>query len=201
MTKLEKTFNTAESFEGDAWVADYTEQTKRLLADERLGVVISRAKPDDIDSFHLRNDNGVEYFGVNLEKHKDFFPEGRQDCECFFKAKNVRKSGWVLLCELKYCLDKDKNREDNAAKAYDQLVDTWNLLNENKIFNGKKCHSFLNIAMPAHKNVTAFDSFLVLQDDQIAWNRKNKIYLMGRNELLVINDGIIQIPTDTLAVL
>lgn len=199
MTKLEKTFNTAEIFDGDAWVADYTEQTKCLPAAERVGVVMSREQLEDIDSFHLKNDNCVEFFGVNFEKHKDFFPEGRQDCECLFKAKNVNESGWVLLCELKYCRDKDKNREDNAAKAYEQLVDTWNLLNENKIFIGKKCHSFLNISMPAHKNITAFDSFLVLQDDQIEWNKKNKIHLMGRNELLVINDGRIQIPTDALA--
>ena len=117
MNRVDRAFRGVRSFAGDVWVADYTEQTRYKPEEDRKGVVISEADPGDIGTFHLQNDCGVAFWGVNFEENKDFFPEGVQDCECMFKAKNVTKGGWLLLCELKYNLDKDPNNEQNAEKA------------------------------------------------------------------------------------
>ena len=195
MNRVDRAFRGVRSFAGDVWVADYTEQTRYKPEEDRKAVVISEADLGDIGTFHLQNDYGVAFWGVNFEENKDFFPEGVQDCECMFKAKNVTKGGWLLLCELKYNLDKDPNNEQNAEKAYSQLKDTWNLLKERHLFNSRKCHTYLNIAMPSHEAGKApFSAFLVPQDEQLKWIKKNKIHLMGYNEILIVNEGILLAP-------
>ena len=194
MTKLERTFPKAKSYTGDVWVADYTLQTQSLPKKERKGVVISDTELSDICCFHLHNVSHIEMLGVNFEEHKSFFPEGCGDCECLFKAKDVNRGGWLLLCELKSGKDELPNNIANAGKAFNQLYDTWNLLREKKVFAVKKCKSFLNISMPKHSNETPFDSFLSLQDEKLEWLQQNKIKLLGVNDLLIINKGILQVP-------
>lgn len=176
-------------------MADYTEQSRYLPKENRKGVVISEAEPDDIGAFHLQNNHSVPFWGVNFEENKDFFPDGVKDCECLFKAKNVTKGGWLLLCELKYNLDKEPNNAQNAEKAYSQLKDSWNLLKEQHLFNTRKCRTYLNIAMPSHEAQRApFSAFLLPQDEQLEWIKNNKIHLMGYNELLIVNEGILLAP-------
>lgn len=195
MNKVERVFRGVRGYNGDVWVADYTEQTRYMPEEDRKGVVISEEEMNDIGSFHLQNHHSVDFWGVNFEENKGFFPDGVQDCECMFKAKNVTKGGWLLLCELKYNLDKDPNNEQNAEKAYSQLMDTWNLLKEQHLFNSRKCRTYLNIAMPSHKAGKApFSAFVVLQDEHLKWIRKNKIHLMGYNEMVIVNEGILSVP-------
>ena len=192
MSDIEKVFPKAQVYDYDVWVADYTLQTQAKPKAERKGVVISRKALKDIGCFHLRNDRRVAMYGVNFEEHKGFFPKGCGDCECMFKAKEVNRGGWMLLCELKYGKDAIVNNMANAHKAFGQLRDTWNLLKRNRVVDTSKCKSYLNIAMPGH--ATPFDSYLVLQDEKWEWLRKNKIALMGVNEVLVVNEGILQVP-------
>ena len=198
MTKLERTFSKVKTYTGDVWVADYTLQTQSLPKEERMGVVISDTELSDISCFHLHNDSHIEMLGVNFEEHKSIFPEGCGDCECLFRAKDVNLGGWLLLCELKYGKDELPNNIANAGKAFDQLYDTWNLLKDKKVFVVKKCNSFLNISMPTHGNETPFDSYLCLQDEKLEWLHQNKIKLMGVNDLLIINKGILQVPNVTI---
>lgn len=198
MTKLEHTFQKARTYTGDVWVADYTLQTQNLPKEERKGVVMAEAEPADICCFHLHNDARVEIFGVNFEEHKSFFPEGCGNCECLFKVKDVNRGGWLLLCELKYGKDERRNNITNAEKAFDQLHGTWNLLKARKVFAPTKCKSFLNISMPKHGFYTPFEAYLSLQDEKLEWLQKNKIKLMGVNDVLIINKGILQIPTPAI---
>lgn len=191
MIELEKMFHHVEEYDGDVWVADYTEATRRMGKDCQKGVVISSNPIHDISSFHLVNKDGIWYYAVNFEDNKDFFPNGRKDCECMFRCKEVVEGGWLLLCELKYCLDKEPNNSQNAAKAYLQLLDTWSLLEERGVLNKKQCRSFLNISMPSHRK-PPFDSFVVTPADRIQLKREKNIILMGVNEILIVNKGILR---------
>ena len=194
MTKLEKTFADVTTYSGDIWVADYTEKSKRLPKDLRKGVVIQDSPFTDISSFCLQNKERIDIQAVNFERNQGFFPKGVENCECLFRPKSVGK-GWLLLCELKYC--KSGNIRVNADKAYDQLIDTWNLLEERKLFSSKRCKVFLNISVPEHGDLLApFCSFMTNQDERIACLKKRRVHLLGVNSVLVANTGILlTIPT------
>lgn len=191
MTKIESFFNGVRSFSGDIWVADYTNKTNHLPKGQRMGVVIMDNEPEDIKSFHLQNANGVDILAVNFEQNKGFFPDGVRDCECFFRPKDVGK-GWVLLCELKYC--KVDNIAINANSAYDQLMDTWRLLDGKGFYDKRHCKIFFNISIPEHDYSIAppFEGFIGNQDERIEFRRKHKIHLFGVNNILVVNSGILQ---------
>ncbi len=61
MIDLEHIFRGVEVFEGDAWVADYTETTKHLPKEYQKGVVISALPITDIPAFHLSDKNGIAF--------------------------------------------------------------------------------------------------------------------------------------------
>lgn len=194
MTKIEKTFADVTTYSGNIWVADYTEKSKRLPKDFRKDVVIQGSPFTDISSFFLQNKERIDIQAVNFERNQGFFPQGVENCECLFRPKSVGK-GWLLLCELKYC--KSGNIRVNADKAYDQLIDTWNLLEERKVFSGKRCKVFLNISVPEHSDILApFCSFMTNQDERIASLKKRRVHLLGVNSVLAVNSGILlTIPT------
>lgn len=191
MIELDQIFHHVEELNSDAWVADYTDETKGAVKENRQGVVISSEPITNIASFHLVNPNGMSYYAVNFEDNKDFSPQGRKDCECMFRCKEVVERGWLLLLELKYCLDKESNRTQNASKAYEQLLNTWSLLNEKGILNRKQCRSFLNISMPAHKKLP-FYAFIATPADRIKLKKEKNVNLMGVNEVLIVNKGILK---------
>ena len=192
MIDLDKIFHHVTELTGDVWVADYTEETKNEDKESRQGVVISSQPITNIASFHLVNPDGMPYYAVNFEENKDFFPQGRKDCECMFRCKEVVEGGWLLLLELKYCLDKEPNRTQNANKAYEQLIDTFDLLMSKKVFNPKTCHCFLNISMPNNKLKVPFTSFLFTPEMKAQLRRTKKFVLLGVNEMLIVNKGILK---------
>ena len=188
MTKLEKTFTDVTTYSGDIWVADYTEKSKRLPKGLRKGVVIQGSPFTDISSFFLQNKEQIEIQAVNFERNQGFFPKAVENCECMFRPKSVGK-GWLLLCELKYC--KSGNIGVNADKAYGQLIATWNLLEERKLFSGKRCKVFLNISVPEHSDLAPFCSFMTNQDERIAYLKKRGVHLLCVNSVLAANSGIL----------
>ena len=185
-SKFEKAFTNLQSFDSDVYMADYTLQTNSAKK-----VVIQNLPFDDIAYFHLENEPSLELLAVNFERNKGFFPSGVRDCESLLKVKNVN-DGWFLLCELKYCLE--KNISNNADSAYRQLVNTWQLLVGRKLLNAKRSRSYFNIAVPDHSEKAPFSSFIATQDDQIKWRKKHKIHLLGHNDVLVVNEGILIVP-------
>lgn len=185
MSNIKKAFRKVLEFDTDVYVADYTNQTN-----SERGVVIANDAFIDIAYFHLHNDNAVPLWVVNFEENAGFIPEGTGNCECMFRVRNVEK-GWWLLCELKYC--QERNIETNADTAYHQLQDTWKLLVDRKVINKKRSKTFLNISVPDHSHRAPFISFVSTQDEQIKWRKKNKIHLLGHNDVLVVNEGILQV--------
>ena len=185
MNDIRKTFARVLEFDGDVYVADYTNQTNSSMK-----VKIEDQPFDDISFFHLHNEHNVPLWAVNLEENSTFIPKGIGNCECMFRVRNVEK-GWWLLCELKYCLA--KNLESNADTAYQQLLDTWKLLVARKVINIRHNKTYLNISIPDHSDRAPFVSFYSTQDEQISWRKRNKIHLLGHNDVLVVNEGILQV--------
>ena len=185
MIDLKKMFLKVEEFDGDVYVAHYTNQTNSAVKVKIAGVPFN-----DIAYFHLHNDNNVPLWAVNFEDNPSYIPEGVGNCECMVRVRNVEK-GWWLLCELKYCLE--KNIENNADSAYQQLKDTWQLLVDRKVINKRRSKTYLNISVPDHSNRAPFVSFTSNQNDQIQWRKKNKIHLLGHNDVLVVNEGILNV--------
>lgn len=186
MNKLKKVFNKVQEFSSDIYVADYTNQTN-----SEKGVYIQDAPFADIESFHLHNEHKILLIAVNLEENNSIFSRGDENCECLIRVKNCNK-GWVLLCELKYC--KEKNIVENTDKAYNQLRNTWEVLVNKKIIT-KKIKSYFNISIPDYSNKAPFTSFSFSQNDKLEWMDDNKIKLLGYNDVLVINEGILNVPT------
>lgn len=194
MVDLVEEFVHAKEYTGDVWVADYTQQTSSMPAENRKGVCISDTEFTDISAFHLQNPKHVAMLGVNFEEYPHYFPGGIQNCECLFRAKEVVDGGFLLLCELKYC--KAHNIQVNAEKAYDQLNSTWNHLASKGIFDSNHCKSFLNISVPDHSDKSPFSSFLYPQNERLDWLKKYRIVLLGENNLLVLDKGIIKVPVE-----
>lgn len=186
MNNLESRFNNVRKFDSDVFVADYTNQTN-----SKEGVRIEGSPFSNIAYFHLHNENSVPLWVVNFEENVTFFPAKTGNCECMFRVRNVEK-GWWLLCELKYCLE--MNIATQADSAYQQLVSTWKLLVERKVIGKRHEKTYLNISVPDHSERAPFVSFYATQDEQITWRKKNKVFLLGHNDILVINEGILQVP-------
>lgn len=190
--------NEARLYDGDTYVADYTEAWQQahkagLPEPENSGVVISGQSFADIKSFHLKNDNQVEYWGVNLEKNKSLFASGEKDCECVFQSAKFKKKGWLLLLELKYCKDEERNLTDNLDKAVKQVTQTYQTLVSSKIVDSEQLRVYCNIAAPPSSR-EPFTSFLTTQDAAKKLLDESKIHLLGFNEVLILNEGYIKPP-------
>ena len=192
MSNIVEKFEHAREYQNDVWVADYTEQTRFKPESAKKGVCVSESEFDDIKSFHLQNPKHVVIYGINFEEHPDYFPDKTKNCECLFKPRDVVDGGFLLLCELKYC--RAHNIEANADKAYEQLKSTWSLLESRQIFDRNHCKSFLNISVPDHSDKSPFKSFTANQDEELKWLKEYKINLLGENDLLILDKGVVRIP-------
>lgn len=205
-SKIEKTFVGIQIFSTDAYVADYTEKVQQYLkrlkskqerttylqqAGLRNGVNIQTSPFDDISYFHLQNIPRISYNVINFENNKGFFPSGKRDCECLFRYKG--RKGWLLLCELKYN-QKEKTIPNNVEEAYLQLKSTWELCLQKQLIDKRRCRCYWNISLPNYSLNVPFSSFLFSQDEQIEWQKKNKVHLLGSNDVMIVNGGILQVP-------
>lgn len=159
-------FTRYNEMTGDAYVMDYTQAT----AGKRK-VCIKEEDPDDIASFHLINPRKTTYWAVNFEENPAVL-KGSDQCECMFVSSRASSKGWVCLVELKYCLE--KNIERNAGDAFKQLYETLNKLVELNIVDYKSHRIYLNISIPEHSHRAPFTAFQNTQDD--CWN----VYILIR---------------------
>ena len=74
------------------------------------------------------------------------------------------------------------------------MRNTWEVLVNKKIIT-KKIKSYFNISIPDYSNKAPFTSFSFSQNDKLEWMHDNKIKLLGYNDVLVINEGILNVPT------
>ena len=191
---MNNVFPLAKVYNVDCYVADYTEQTK-----SQKGVEISVSKFEDIASFHLKNPNLIEFWGINFEECDSFFKDSEtgvkiSQCECMFASKNAKKKGWICLVELKYC--KEKNIGNNSEKAYDQLFTTLDFLKEKGVLCPKTHRIYLNYSVPDYSNKEPFAAFRYTPEELMNY-KKQGIQILGYNNVLIFNEGFIKVPEET----
>lgn len=183
-------FTRYNEMTGDAYVMDYTQAT----AGKRK-VCIKEEDPDDIASFHLINPRKTTYWAVNFEENPAVL-KGSDQCECMFVSSRASSKGWVCLVELKYCLE--KNIERNAGDAFKQLYETLNKLVELNIVDYKSHRIYLNISIPEHSHRAPFTAFQNTQDDLLECLYTHKVKVLGYNEVLILNECFIRPPNVSL---
>lgn len=160
-------FTRYNEMTGDAYVMDYTQAT----AGKRK-VCIKEEDPDDIASFHLINPRKTTYWAVNFEENPAVL-KGSDQCECMFVSSRASSKGWVCLVELKYCLE--KNIERNAGDAFKQLYETLNKLVELNIVDYKSHRIYLKIYL--YLNIPIGHRLLLFRiPKMICWN----VYILIR---------------------
>lgn len=189
---MNRFFNHAEVYHGDAFLMDYSDQTNSAR-----GVEIYPTKPVDIAAMHIHNPTLLSYWIVNLERHVDFFRKADgsivSNCEALLASQGVT-CPWMLLVELKYGLE--KNAKKNTKLAKDQLLDTLDFLVTKNVVTHKSHHFYLNSAAPAYDTLEPFLNFKQTQTERLEILRRNgcKIHMLGYNNLLILSDQYIGIP-------
>ena len=183
-------FTRYNEMTGDAYVMDYTQAT----AGKRK-VCIKEEDPDDIASFHLINPRKTTYWAVNFEENPAVL-KGSDQCECMFVSSRASSKGWVCLVELKYCLE--KNIERNAGDAFKQLYETLNKLVELNIVDYKSHRIYLNISIPERSHRAPFTAFQNTQDDLLECLYTHKVKVLGYNEVLILNECFIRPPKEEI---
>ncbi|MCH5319782.1 MAG: hypothetical protein J1E38_08770 [Paramuribaculum sp.] len=186
---MKRYFNSAELHNEDAYVVDYSESTK-----QERGVEIFCHKPEDIESFHLSNPNGHEYWSVNFEKHKAFF-RGESNCECMFATirNDHRKGRIALFVELKYGFEKNIDR--NVNEALGQLINTQRIIRECGCIDGQY-KVFLNVSSPKYTHREPFTAFLLPQNDIKLKQDENDVIILGLNEVIILTPKNIKLPRE-----
>ena len=185
-------FEKAKLYSADCYVADYTLQTEN-----KRGVELSESPFGDIASCHLANPSHIAYWGINFEEHNAFFKdsvtrETLSQCECMFESHHAKKKAWACLIEMKYCLE--KNIEDNAPKAYSQLLDTLDYLKKKEVLSDQTHRFYLNFSVPDHSNKEPFTSFFFTPDELLKYKREQGIIILGCNNVLVLNEAFVKVP-------
>lgn len=183
-------FTHYKEMDGEAYVVDYTEATRSAQK-----VHITETPPPDIGYFHLTNPRRVNYWAINLEENPAVL-KGFNQCECMFASSKSTHKGWVCLVELKYC--KERNIEKNSEGAFKQLHETLKRLVELNILDYQSHRIYLNISIPEHSHREPFTAFQNLQDEQLERLQKHKVKLLGYNKALILNESYIKIPKEVL---
>ena len=194
---MDRVFSNAQLFNGDCFVADYSEQSKKT--GENKKVVLSSEELQDISTFHLRNPRGIEYWGVNFEKNDAFFhTSGKKvrQCECMFVSKHAKHKAWACFIELKYC--QSKNIESNSDEAYEQLFSTLSYLIQKGVLNKEDYRFYLNYSSPDHSNREPFFSFKFSPSERLKYRKEFGIQILGYNQVLILNEAYIQVPQEDI---
>ncbi|MDR0971235.1 MAG: hypothetical protein LBM25_02495 [Bacteroidales bacterium] len=166
----------------DLYIADYSEQTKTTY--RKKGVKLSDNKPNDIESFHIKNDKNLSFSSIILDKKDLIDREGnpQKHCECALFPYLENPNNWILFVELKYSYS--KNIDNKIREAEEQLFSTYNYFKENEIINNKKL-SYLIISFP--KKQPPFTNFIESPSNIIKNKRKKNIILRYTNSIKIDN--------------
>jgi len=179
MSRLSECFPNVEQFCTDVFVADYTQVTNNARKLEFFS-----AAPTDIQCFHLKNKKTapILVYAISFEKNPSIF-KGNKNCECLLTSEANDKKPWVLLLEMKYCLE--KNIDENSEDAYIQLKRTYTLLEAKGIIDTNYMNVYLNISIPDHSQKEPFLSFANTQSDSLTAYKEQGIQILGRNTILI----------------
>ena len=193
MTDMDKVFAGCTVSKSDSFVVDYTNDGDKNVA--KRGVEITPTDPGYAHgAFHLIDACGVDYFTVNFEHAPAFFTgedeKKLRNCECMFSSCYAKKKKWALLLEMKY--SKEKNIQENAIDALDELEKTRDRLMEKGVLNHDEYRLYFDISFPEHTSREPFQSFLFGPKELLDYKEKQKVNLMGYNSVLVANGAYLK---------
>lgn len=199
MSDMDKVFAGCKVSKSDSFVVDYTNDVDKNVA--KRGVEITPENPGyEHGAFHLIDGYDVDYYTVNFEHTPAFFTDtdGKKlrNCECMFLSCYAKKKKWVLLLEMKY--SKEKNIQDNAIEALDELEKTRDRLMEKGVLNHDEYRFYFDISFPEHTSREPFQSFLFSPNELLDYKEKQKVNLMGYNSVLVANGAYLRPASSSL---
>lgn len=176
-------FKHVSLHQSDAYIVDYTHQTKNLPV--KRGVELHEVKPTDIEGLFLENEQQIRFQFVNFEKNlllqKELLIE---QCECMCVSEGgLEDKKWLMLVELKYC--ERKNACSNLLKAYEQLMSTFSFLIDKQLVN--QFHkTYLIISLPQQSNAP-FENFVFTPNQLSEMKRRDKVILRGVNRVSILS--------------
>lgn len=171
----------------DLYIVDYTNQTQN----ER-SVEIHTSKSSDIDSFYIKNTNGINIGTCifNKDSFVDSLGNSLTQCECMsFALSNAETKPWVLFIELKYC--DYKNAKKKISDAKNQVFATMRYLKENGVVKDKQ-RCYLVVSLPKQNN-TPFENWIMTPAEISSLKLNENIIFRGVNELSIIDEHNIKI--------
>lgn len=185
---MNRIFDTIQEFDTDVYFCDFTEyQQTHHSSDLPAGVLISENACAIISSFHILNPNKIKILAINFEQHLGVFKDEHHNliaqCECMaFSERNDHGKGWLMLLELKYCLE--KNIQVNVEQALSQLVTFFLYLRDEKqMFQEKEFHNFLIFSIPEYSKRVPFTAFITDPDILLQYQEKFHVTIWGETEV------------------
>lgn len=182
-------FDRSRIFEGDCYVADYTNCTN-----SRRGVEISETPFADIPFFHLKKQGrgNLRYLGISFEDY-GMFIKGIDNCECCFSSLAECNKPWLMMLETKYCTNPD-NIEGYVFKANMQMNETLTKMESLGLTDRKHHNVYFVYAVPGHDDEIPFGAFTLSQNDVLKALDESGIHLIGNNTMLIATASRLLVP-------
>jgi hypothetical protein len=176
-------FPVYEIKNGDFFVADYTNSAPPR------GVEVFDVSPSDIQSLHFYNPAHVEVIVANMEHNKFLCkrPDGNpsRQCECICVSNIQVSHPWMVLIELKYCL------EHNIGVSFDDAI--FKLKEHHKLLRDVKnvIHSgyhnlYWAISMPSNADKAPFGSFMFDESARLdVFEQYDGVTILSYNDIMV----------------
>jgi hypothetical protein len=165
------------------YIMDYTNQTKN-----QKGIEFSKIKPNDIDSFKVKNPIKIEITFCPFKENTIKLKEDKKElshCEgILFPTTNNDKS-WILFLELKY--PKLKNLGKNLNEAKKQLFKTLAIFREQGIIEPKRL-VYLIISAPKYTIRIPFNNFSMTATELKNIRKEMYAIVKGTNEIEILNN-------------
>ena len=176
-------------YSSTVFVSDYTEYNRQNAhaRAEYSGVHISAESSNLIGSFEFRNPRALDFLAVNFEENPALLTDGQKktisQCECMFEAlrHDHGKKHWMMLLELKYCIE--KNVYTHIRKALSQIQNTYvHLRDVLKIIAQDGVNLYWVISTPEVENVLdSIDGAFFDQDELLEIKESYKANLFYTN--------------------
>lgn len=191
---MERLFKEAKVFDGDCYVADYTEKTKKCKPEERRKVELSSEPFKDIAYFHLikQGPGEIPYQAVNLEEYPNVI-RGIENCECVFNSLTGDGRRWLMFLETKYCQTAN-NIDNHRLKAYRQMSDTLGRLKDLGAVRPEGRRIYFVYSVPPYSECEPFYEFSEDQSETLRLLEEQGITLMGYNSMLILTRQYLRRP-------
>ncbi|WP_405266436.1 hypothetical protein [Cellulophaga sp. Ld12] len=181
-------YNLINNFNDNTHIADYTEQTKRLLV-KRSVEFFSPNPPIDINYFTINNPPLLDIDGIEFDNNSFVHSNGnpKSQCEAVIFPTVSTNTSWVLFCELKYSsLPRNNNR--NLRKAIKQVLKTRYYYFQNGIITLQNT-AYLIASLPIQSE--PFTNFSLTPNYLLNLKRKRNIVLRLKNSVEIKNSELL----------